>query len=106
MRERPDLDEALRRAKERIASERLLYPEGSPERISPAYARPNMTELTSRETDVLRFISHGMTVGMAAEMMGIKEHTARSHVLKARMKLRAKTKTHAVAIAIREGIID
>ena len=70
--------------------------------------RGNVTvtgRLAARETELLNCLSHGMTVNMAAEAMGVSRSTAEAHRQTARFKLRAKTTIHAVATAIREGLI-
>jgi DNA-binding CsgD family transcriptional regulator len=65
----------------------------------------NVTELTKRERETLTLISHGCTLLQAAEALGIGYETARTHRDTARFKLRAKNTTHAVAKALRGGII-
>jgi DNA-binding CsgD family transcriptional regulator len=60
---------------------------------------------SKRETDVLRCLSHGMTQRQAAEGLGVEYETVREHAKNVRYTLRAKTVTHAVAIALRRGLI-
>jgi len=59
---------------------------------------PTFAELT-----VLAFLSHGLTVPMIADTLEI--HTVKSEVRSARYRLKAKNTTHAVAIAVRRGLI-
>jgi DNA-binding NarL/FixJ family response regulator len=62
--------------------------------------------LSERELDVLAGLARGlMTEDVAAEMF-LSPHTIRSHVKAAMRKLGAKTRTHAVAIALAAGAID
>jgi DNA-binding CsgD family transcriptional regulator len=60
---------------------------------------------SARETDVLRCLSHGMNARHAADALGITWETAREHTKNVRYVLKAKTATHAVAIALRRGLI-
>jgi DNA-binding NarL/FixJ family response regulator len=61
---------------------------------------PTFAELT-----VLAFLSHGLTVPMIADTLEISIHTVKSEVRSARYRLKAKNTTHAVAIAVRRGLI-
>lgn len=61
--------------------------------------------LTPRERVTLVWFSHGLTAQGVAEMMGIGEETVKSHIAIARLKLQAKNTPHAVANALRLGII-
>jgi DNA-binding CsgD family transcriptional regulator len=51
-------------------------------------------------------LSHGLTEREAADVLGIAYFTVRKHTARARLFLAAKTNTHAVALAIRMGLID
>jgi DNA-binding NarL/FixJ family response regulator len=62
-------------------------------------------ELTEPELMVLRYLSHGLTLGMTAEAVAKSFHTVNSQLRTGREKLGAKTKTQAVAEAIRQGLI-
>jgi DNA-binding CsgD family transcriptional regulator len=61
--------------------------------------------VTAREITVLTALSYGMTVEGAGELIGISPHTVQAHYQKAKRKLRAKNRTHAVALALRQGLI-
>ena len=60
---------------------------------------------TFAELSVLAFLSHGLTVPMIADTLEIKADTVREHARIARYRLGAKNTTHAVALAIRQGLI-
>lgn len=65
-----------------------------------------MTPLTRRETEVLALLADGCSRRrQVAERMGISDETVKTHLGKAMAKLGARTPTHAVAEAIRRGII-
>lgn len=62
--------------------------------------------LTSRERDVLELLARGLRQEQVAARLGIGVETVRSHVRNASDRLGAATATQAVAIAIRNGLID
>lgn len=88
-----------------IISEALMPPNGK-----SAYTvwkrREDAPSLTKREQQILALLSHGMSNKMVAETLGIGYHTVRQHTKNARYVLRAKNTVHAIAIGIREGIIE
>jgi DNA-binding CsgD family transcriptional regulator len=69
-------------------------------------ARDCTRVLTPREREVLGFLAHGLTTEQVAGELFLSPLTIRSHVRNAMQKLGAQTRTHAVALALREGEID
>lgn len=63
-------------------------------------------ELSSREIDVLRLIANGNSNKQIADRLSIGEATVKSHMTNILSKLQANDRTHAVAIALRRGIIE
>jgi DNA-binding CsgD family transcriptional regulator len=61
--------------------------------------------VSRRELDTLRASSHGLVGQEVAALLGIGEESVKSYLTSARRKLRAKNTTHAVALAIRAGIL-
>jgi DNA-binding NarL/FixJ family response regulator len=61
--------------------------------------------LTKTELMILRLYSHGLTRQMVADERGVAYETIKSQTEYLRAKLAAKTTTHAVAIAMRAGLI-
>lgn len=61
--------------------------------------------LTPRELAVLRLLSVGHQVGETAALLGLGEETVRSHIKKAQAKLGVRSRTHAVAQAVRRKLI-
>jgi DNA-binding NarL/FixJ family response regulator len=57
--------------------------------------------LTDREREVLALLATGMTGEQAAEALFLSPETIRTHVRNAMRKLGAKTRVHAVALALR-----
>jgi len=62
--------------------------------------------LTTREREILQLLADGMSNADVAGRLFISQETVKSHVRHILTKLEADTRTHAVAIALREAIID
>ena len=62
--------------------------------------------LTGREREILQLLADGMSNADVAAKLFISQETVKSHVRHILAKLEADTRTHAVAIALRESIID
>ena len=62
--------------------------------------------LTAREREILKLLADGMSNADVASKLFISQETVKSHVRHILAKLEADTRTHAVAIALRESIID
>jgi len=62
--------------------------------------------LTEREIDVLRQVAAGNANKIIADHLEISEETVKAHMRKILSKLGANDRTHAVAIAVKRGIID
>jgi DNA-binding CsgD family transcriptional regulator len=61
--------------------------------------------ITSRERDVLELVANGYSTPEIARALWIAEDTVRTHVKRMLIRLDARTRAHAVAIAYREGLI-
>lgn len=70
--------------------------------VQPAADGP---ELTPRELEVLRMIAEGAANKTIAWKLGISEHTVKFHVASILNRLGAGTRTEAVTIGIRRGLI-
>lgn len=62
-------------------------------------------ELTPREVEVLRMLAEGEGNKQIARRLGISEHTVKFHVGSILGKLNAGSRTEAVTIGIRQGVI-
>ncbi|GIU94330.1 MAG: DNA-binding response regulator [Gaiellaceae bacterium] len=62
--------------------------------------------LTPREREILQLLADGMSNADVAEKLFISQETVKSHVRHILAKLEADTRTQAVAIALREAMID
>ncbi len=61
--------------------------------------------LTSRELQVLRMLASGLGNKEIAAQLNISDHTAKFHVAQILAKLGAVSRTEAVAIGIRKGLV-
>ncbi len=71
-------------------------------------ARPATAEydLSPREREVLKWAADGKTAWETAQLLGVSERAIRLYTENAITKLRAKTKTQAVAIAVRNNVLN
>jgi DNA-binding NarL/FixJ family response regulator len=86
--------------------------------IDPAVARRLMpalrvardddpiSELTSRELDVLRLVAAGQPNKQIAAELDISERTTRTHVSRILHKLRLSSRTQAALWAVRNGLVE
>lgn len=63
-------------------------------------------KLSPRQREVIAFIAAGHAPKNCRDIIGISYGTFRSHLLVAYAKLGARNDAHAVAIALRTGVID
>ena len=79
--------------------------------VAPEVARElshhqNEEQLTVREVQVLRLVSLGCSNHIIAERLGIGDQTVEAHLRAVLSKLPAQDCTHAIAIALKRGILD
>ena len=75
--------------------------------LMPAFLSGDREDmLTAREREILQLLADGMSNADVAGRLFISQETVKSHVRHILTKLEADTRTHAVAIALREAIID
>ena len=77
----------------------------NPSADSDAYRLVSYT-LTPKERRVLRYLALGTRNVVIAHELGIAEVTVRKHLISIREKLGAKTREHAVSIAVSQGLLD
>jgi len=96
--------ETLLRAIERVAGgDTFVDPSLIP---SLATGRDGQEILTAREREILQLLADGMSNAEVATRLFISQETVKSHVRHILAKLEAETRTQAVAIALREAMID
>ena len=62
--------------------------------------------LTARQREILQMLADGMQTEAVARRLGLSTETVRTHTKRILAKLHADTRTQAVAIAIRNGLIE
>ena len=62
--------------------------------------------LSGKERSVLRELARGHSTEQIAEVLIVSPHTVRTHIKNGMRKLEARTRAHAVAIALSEGAIE
>jgi DNA-binding NarL/FixJ family response regulator len=75
--------------------------------LMPAFLPKDREDmLTAREREILQLLADGMSNADVARRLVISAETVKSHVRHILAKLEADTRTQAVAIALRESIIE
>lgn len=62
--------------------------------------------LTRRQVQLLQLLAEGESAGVAARTLGLSEETVKSHTKNILARLGARNRAHAVAIGIRESLIE
>ena len=62
--------------------------------------------LTARQSEILQMLADGLQTDAVAKQLGLSTETVRTHTKRILAKLHADTRTQAVAIAIRNGLIQ
>ncbi len=62
--------------------------------------------LSARQREILQMLADGMQTDKVAEKLGLSTETVRTHTKRILAKLEASTRTQAVAIGIRHGLIE
>jgi DNA-binding NarL/FixJ family response regulator len=63
-------------------------------------------KLTQRQREILQLLADGESTTVAARELGLSEETVKTHIKTALARLGARNRTHAVAIGLRECLID
>ena len=77
----------------------------SPEARRKLATHPMQEELTEREIEILDLISRGEANKEIADRLQISENTVKTHLKAILGKLQARSRTEAVTIALRRGVI-
>ena len=72
---------------------------------TPELGEPLIERLTPREIEVLQLLSEGLGNKEIASRLNISEHTAKFHVASIMGKLGATSRTEAVTLGIRRGLV-
>ena len=87
----------------------VLHP-GTADSLLPVLSMPSappgqVESLTPREIEVLSLLAEGAGNKLIARRLGISEHTVKFHVGSILAKLNASSRTEAVTLGIRQGLI-
>jgi DNA-binding NarL/FixJ family response regulator len=91
-------EELRRAARAALAHERFVDPAVPP--------KGSRGKLTKRQREILQLIANGGSTTLAARELGVSEETIKTHTKNALARLEARNRTHAVAIALRECLIE
>jgi len=89
----------------------VLHPEAMPSLRSASLARPGAVaavadqRLTAREIEILGLIAEGLGNKAIAARLRISDHTVKFHIASIFAKLGAGSRTEAVTIGVRQGLI-
>jgi DNA-binding NarL/FixJ family response regulator len=75
------------------------------EPAGPLAPRPLAEPLSQREMEVIQLVAEGMTNKSIASQLGISEHTVKFHLNSILGKLGAQSRTQAITLATRLGMI-
>lgn len=68
--------------------------------------RETSDDLTARELNVLSLVAEGLSDKLIGVRLGIVRSTVSNHITMILLKLGATNRTEAVAIAMRDGLIE
>ncbi len=63
-------------------------------------------KLTKRQREILQLLANGESTTVAARELDLSEETVKTHTKNILARLGARNRTHAVAIALRESLIE
>jgi len=102
--------ELINAARQAMAGKAVIHPSLTQAFIEEAQLvdRPSTAEapLSPREVEILQKIAYGATTKEVADQLGISFHTVKTHLERIFEKLGANDRAQAVAIAIRQGLVD
>jgi DNA-binding NarL/FixJ family response regulator len=79
-------------------------------RLRPALLSPRATQkapsLSAREREIIGLLAKGLTGEQVADELVLSTETVKTHIRNAMTKLEARNRVHAIAIALREGVIS
>ena len=91
-------EQLLRATQAALEQERFVDPDVPP--------RGSRGKLTKRQREILQLLANGKSTTVAARELDLSEETVKTHTKNALARLEARNRTHAVAIALRECLIE
>jgi DNA-binding NarL/FixJ family response regulator len=102
-------EELVEAAKHALEGKAVIHPQLTRafiEEVQLAEKRPDVAPLSRRETEILQKVAYGATTKEVAKDLDISPHTVKTHLERIFEKLGANDRAQAVAIAIRNGIVE
>ncbi len=104
------VSELINAARQAMAGKAVIHPSLTQAFIEEVQLvdRPSSPEapLSPREVEILQKIAYGATTKEVADQLGISFHTVKTHLERIFEKLGANDRAQAVAIAIRQGLVE
>lgn len=102
------LDELVSAVRAAARGDSVISPELLGRLLSRLRQEPSTLgrDLTDRETEILGFLARGLTNAAIAAQLVVSVHTVRNHVANLSAKLGAHSKLEALAIAVRENLVE
>ncbi len=88
-----------------VVRTRSTVPGAVPVRARPLPADDPSDALTPRERDILRLLGDGLANHDIATTLGLSDHTVKFHLRSIFAKLGAHSRTEAVSVAVRRGML-
>jgi DNA-binding NarL/FixJ family response regulator len=102
--------ELINAARQAMAGKAVIHPSLTQAFIEEVQLvdRPSSPEapLSPREVEILQKIAYGATTKEVGDQLGISFHTVKTHLERIFEKLGANDRAQAVAIAIRQGLVE
>lgn len=102
------VDELLQAARLAMEGKAVIHPaltRAFIEEVQYVESRPQ-TPLSKRESEILQRVAYGATTKEVARELQISPHTVKTHLERIFEKLGANDRAQAVAIALRQGLVD
>lgn len=75
--------------------------------VDPAAKKPNgVAGITRRQREILQHYADGLSTAATAKRLGLSTETVRTHTKALLARMRARDRTHAVAIGLRNSLIE
>jgi DNA-binding NarL/FixJ family response regulator len=103
------VQELINAARQAMAGKAVIHPsltQAFIEEVQLVERPGGEAPLSPREVELLQKIAYGATTKEVADQLGISFHTVKTHLERIFEKLGANDRAQAVAIAIRQGLVD
>jgi DNA-binding NarL/FixJ family response regulator len=103
------VSELVNAAKQAMAGKAVIHPtltQAFIEEVQLVDRKPSEAPLSPREIEILQKVAYGATTKEVADQLGISFHTVKTHLERIFEKLGANDRAQAVAIAIRQGMVE